>query len=923
MLGDRLAALLAPRYTLGEELPGGGMARVFAARDGALDRDVVVKVLPPELATAVAAERFRREARLLARLAHPHVVPVLDSGESDGAFWFVMPRVSESSLRDALTAGPLDEAEVRRLGLELLDALEHAHDLGVIHRDIKPGNILLHTGHALLGDFGVAMWRDVEAETLTAEGHAVGTLAYMPPEQREGIADARSDCWALAACLYEAATGTPWSEASTRAEPWRGVPGRLATVLRRALAVRRDARWPDARAFRAALAGRARTRPGARWLAAGLALPLLSVLVVALRPGWDGAPTQPVTAYDVQVEAEPGDAIAGRTSRQAILMLQWLPRLRVRPDHADGRDAPGARFRVELGRRVRVGDTVLVLVGHRFDGSIVAQADVPLDGRDETAAGRRLAREIVARLFPERLSDFDLLDADTDDPEAWRALFAGFDAFQAGEWERADSAFGQVLRRDPDFLVGRWARLLTRMWRREPYEAELAQLVAARRGLPPLIAALVVAQQDEDLSRRLATFDSIASAHPDYAPARLLLANELFHRGPLVGHELREGMVAFLDAARDVSALDRANTHEQVLWGALRIGDRALAEASVRALARQPSASTRRQLLLYAFDARFVPLGATLRRALLDRVTTGETADTLVRYLRLAGLMDLPSEQERFARLAARRATGAETRRSATAALASALLMQGRPAAALAELDSLALDPGRGGPFALAAAEWRLLLPGFGWPRAVDPGRAEHEVERATSDPVRWPRAAATLALAQLAANDIGPAVRWGDSLARGASHDRLAALLAPLVAAQLAARRGALDSALALSAAIAIDPGDSLTLARGPLLRAVTKWSRASWWLASGDTSAAERELRWSENNDLQGWPVGPPQEGEVDAALSPLVRLRRAVLLCRTGRAADGRALLARVEELWRSAEGWPPDAKDWRALAGRDCA
>src|SRR5262249_22059365 len=147
---------LAPAYTIERELGGGGMSRVFLAQDLALERSVVIKVLLPELAAGVNAERFKREVQLSARLQHPHIVPVLTAGEVDGLPYYVMPFVKGESLRARLASGPLSVQETVNTLADVAKALAYAHSEGVVHRDIKPDNILLSGGASTVADFGIA-----------------------------------------------------------------------------------------------------------------------------------------------------------------------------------------------------------------------------------------------------------------------------------------------------------------------------------------------------------------------------------------------------------------------------------------------------------------------------------------------------------------------------------------------------------------------------------------------------------------------------------------------------------------------------------------------------------------------------------------------------------------------------------------------
>ncbi|MGE5098930.1 MAG: serine/threonine-protein kinase, partial [Deltaproteobacteria bacterium] len=188
------------------------MATVYLASDLKHDRPVAVKVLRGG-ETAVDVERFHREIRVLARLRHPFILPLHDSGEAAGALFFVMPYVDGESLRARLTRdGPLPVAEALEIGRQIADALQTAHDEGVIHRDVKPENILIaRSGHALLADFGIARGTAGRArvETMTQLGMAIGTVAYMSPEQAMGEreVDARSDVYAMGCVLFEMLTG--------------------------------------------------------------------------------------------------------------------------------------------------------------------------------------------------------------------------------------------------------------------------------------------------------------------------------------------------------------------------------------------------------------------------------------------------------------------------------------------------------------------------------------------------------------------------------------------------------------------------------------------------------------------------------------------------------------------------------------------
>jgi serine/threonine-protein kinase len=280
-----LQAALGERYTLERELGRGGMATVYLAQDLKHDRPVALKVLHPELAASLGPERFLREIKLAARLQHPHIMTVLDSGESAGHLWFTMPYIEGESLRDRLTRErQLPIADAVRLTREAALALDFAHRQGVVHRDIKPENILLVDGQALVADFGIAramsggqaggrsggQTAGGDEERLTGTGLALGTPAYMSPEQSVGDKnlDARTDIYSLGTVLYEMLAGeTPFSAPTAQAMIARRitetprplqqvretVPVALAQAVARALAKAPADRFATAAEFARAL----------------------------------------------------------------------------------------------------------------------------------------------------------------------------------------------------------------------------------------------------------------------------------------------------------------------------------------------------------------------------------------------------------------------------------------------------------------------------------------------------------------------------------------------------------------------------------------------------------------------------------------------------------------------------------------------
>jgi serine/threonine-protein kinase len=271
-LAERLARALEGRYLVEHELGRGGMATVHLARDVRHGRRVAIKVLREELAAAVGADRFLEEIRVTASLQHPHILPLFDSGTADGLLYYVMPFVEGETLRSRLAReGRLPVDVALQLAREMADGLEYAHRHGVVHRDVKPENVLLQSGHAMVADFGIALALEhAGGARLTHTGITLGTPQYMAPEQAAGehAVDARTDVYALGAVLHEMLAGEPPFGASSQQAVLRRVMNELPAALptrradvpvwldwtvRRALAKRPDDRFPSAAAFAAAL----------------------------------------------------------------------------------------------------------------------------------------------------------------------------------------------------------------------------------------------------------------------------------------------------------------------------------------------------------------------------------------------------------------------------------------------------------------------------------------------------------------------------------------------------------------------------------------------------------------------------------------------------------------------------------------------
>ena len=353
----RLAAALAGRYRIERELGQGGMATVYLARDLKHDRDVAIKVLKPELAAVLGAERFIVEIKTTAALQHPHILPLFDSGEADGFLYYVMPFIDGETLRaklDRETQLGVDEAV--RLTTDVADALHYAHEQGVIHRDIKPENILLHKGRPMVADFGIALALSAAAGgRMTETGLSLGTPHYMSPEQATAAKDitGRSDVYSLASVLYEMLAGNPPHTGASaqqiimkiiteQPQPVtqlrKSVPRHVAAALAQALEKLPADRFASAKAFAEALHNPLYDTRASQDLRAGGSRSL----------GWRERLLWPLVGL----------------SAALMLSIVWVIR---RPPVAP----PVARYAVELPQKMRLGATQWSAMAVSPDGSML------------------------------------------------------------------------------------------------------------------------------------------------------------------------------------------------------------------------------------------------------------------------------------------------------------------------------------------------------------------------------------------------------------------------------------------------------------------------------------------------------------------------------------------------------------------------
>lgn len=480
----RLGAALAGRYRIEEVLGEGGMATVFRAHETKHDRAVVLKVLRPEVAQLVGAERFRTEIQILARLSHPHILALLDSGEADGLLYYVMPFVQGATLRDRLRDGALRLEDSLPLLRDIAAALAHAHAEGLVHRDLKPDNILVADGHAFLMDFGVAkLLRQSVAGRGTVEGFAIGTPAYMAPEQAAGIAvDARADVYSWGIVARELLVGRVGSAGRLP----RAVPGALVALIDRALSADPADRPRDGAELQAALAPIGASRfGGPRRRAVGIAA--VAMAAVAAGMLWTGLPSAPAPA-EVSVgpvmvaplRNETGDSTLEVWGRMAgdwltqglhqterVTVVPWPVALQVataatvRPgvDIVRGYAAESDARTVVTGAYYLTGDRVRIQVqvtdvADRSAVSVLPPVEVP---RDSMQAGIRQLGERLRGAFAIRtdqlLSDLPGLVESPPTYEAYRSFERGIERFNALDYGSASGEFIAAWRADTAFVT--------------------------------------------------------------------------------------------------------------------------------------------------------------------------------------------------------------------------------------------------------------------------------------------------------------------------------------------------------------------------------------------------------------------------------------------------------------------------------------
>lgn len=489
-----LQKTLGDRYSIEREIGHGGTALVYLAHDRKHQRRVAIKVLRPELAVAIGPERFLREIDIAARLSHPHILPLYDSGATERLSFYVMPVVEGKSLRDRITQErqlPLEES-VRLTG-QVADALAYAHAQGVVHRDIKPENILLVGDDALVADFGIAKAADGAGERLTETGIAVGTPAYMSPEQAAGARtiDGRADVYALGCVLYEMLAGQPpFTGATAQAVLARhaldpvpplltvrpDLPEAVDRATRRALAKAPADRFATPAAFKAALLAAATERPRRRPIskpALAAALMVLGIAVTGVAVLARGNASQAIAVLPfANVGGDSSDEYFGDgMSEELITALSRIPTLRVAARTSafsfkhKGLTAPaiGRALQVSAllegsvrrsGNRVRVHAQLV----NAADGYELWSDVYERDARDVFAVQDEIARAIVGALQVKLGggASTSLVKRSTESSEAHDLYLQGryfFAKRDSASLRKARAYFAQAIAKDSGYAL--------------------------------------------------------------------------------------------------------------------------------------------------------------------------------------------------------------------------------------------------------------------------------------------------------------------------------------------------------------------------------------------------------------------------------------------------------------------------------------
>jgi tRNA A-37 threonylcarbamoyl transferase component Bud32/TolB-like protein len=633
---------LNERYQVERELGHGGMATVYLALDLKLHRQVALKVLRPELAASLGNERFLREIEIAARLSHPHILPLHDSGEAGGHLYYAMPYVEGESLRQRLERErQLSIAEVIAIVQAVASALTYAHQQGIIHRDIKPENILLARdasggpAHPLVADFGIARALDAAGgERLTETGLALGTPAYMSPEQAaSGRLNGRSDIYALGCVAYEMLAGQPpFSGPTAQAILARHavdpvpplhtvratVPEPVELAIERALAKVPADRFPTASEFADALVANHVPSSSGRRLPTRRTRLLFSAAVGAVATGLAvmilrGSSSPEVIPQAASIAVLPffapgADPLLARLGRDLAVTvsaslngvggIKTADRLSIATATAEkhGLSATeGAALARRLGASsflrgtlARAGENVRLSLGLFGTESVapLASGVTVTAHRDSIgaltdSATWSLLRQVWQRGEPPSPS---LSAVTTRSLPALRGFLDGERELGAERWEEAALAYRSAIAADSTFWLAHFRYALTQFWLERPVEPEVLEAVRRHRDLFPdqerMLAEAFLAGDTLDV--RMERLRAVTRRFPNYWPGWLLYADLLHHAGPRLGHDWSEALDAFRRVVALNPSLAPAWTH--ISWLALGKDQAVVSEAHSRLL---------------------------------------------------------------------------------------------------------------------------------------------------------------------------------------------------------------------------------------------------------------------------------------------------------------------------------------------------
>jgi serine/threonine-protein kinase len=585
---ERLIAALDGRYAVDRQIGQGGMATVYLATDLKHGRQVAIKALRPELSASLGTERFLREIELAAKLQHPHIVPVYDSGSADGVLYYVMPFVEGESLRDLMRReGRIDLTRAAVIVKEAASGLAYAHTHGIVHRDIKPENIMLSAGHAVVADFGIARAVDASRgeQHLTGAGMAIGTPAYMSPEQATAdTVDARSDQYALACVFYELVTGKQAFSGPTMqamltsmltgprprlSSAVDGVPPAVDGATQRALATNPADRYPTITDFAEAVAEEssgqaAAARESRRWKRLAILLPAVVGLTAVGWMTFFAGPQRTVVSGAESIAIVPfattGPGLEGIGEGMVDLLVGSLggvgdidpidPRSVIREWRRRVSEGPGdlddavAVARATHAASVLMGSIVTTggkarLSAQLYDlsGTELSRASVDGPADSVLSLSNALALALLRDIWRSRepLPSANASGIRSSSVPAIRDYLRGERYHRRGQWDSAQAAFEEAVAQDSTFALA-WYRLANTLGWKGAYQGAQARNASARAveysdSLPARLRSLLYAS---DLFNRAdnAAIDSAAAytrAHPDDADGWYLLGEAQYH----------------------------------------------------------------------------------------------------------------------------------------------------------------------------------------------------------------------------------------------------------------------------------------------------------------------------------------------------------------------------------------------------------